>query len=435
MVQLDFFALNLALPRMAIDLDVSVTNLQWVISGYMLALAAFLIPGGRLGDILGRRRILITGIAIFTLSSLVCAGSNSTSTIIGFRVLQGIGAGIIFPVSVAVVANAFPEERRGRAIGYLYGLGALATAIGPFFGGFFTDVLTWRWVFLVNVPLGIAAVMMILAAVPNTRDDSVPRRIDLAGLLVIVAGIAAITLAVDRGAEWGWLSGRTLGLFLLGLLLLAGFVAIERRVRFPLVDLALFRNRPYVLVTLMGAIGNIGFVTTTFCSTLYLQQVRDLDPIAAGAIFLTASLACAVAGPASGWLGERFYVPGVMMASMVVGFPGLIVVALDPALGFYMIALAVFGFGYGLTWSIVSVGTQAVVPVEAAGAASGVTLAVVIGLGGLAVATAAAIIEALVSGGSSQGEAIKDVLVATGIGTVVLSILLGTFAIRGRVQA
>jgi MFS family permease len=162
MVQLDFFALNLALPQMSRDLHVSVTDLQWVISGYMLSLAAFLIPGGRLGDIYGRRRLLIVGIGLFVAASTVCGAAPSAGVIIPFRVLQGIGAAIMFPLAVAVVSNAFPPERQARAIGNVYGLAAIATGIGPFFGGFFTDAISWRGIFFVNLPIGAFAIAMLL---------------------------------------------------------------------------------------------------------------------------------------------------------------------------------------------------------------------------------------------------------------------------------
>ncbi|HEX6229671.1 MAG TPA: MFS transporter [Solirubrobacterales bacterium] len=424
MVQLDFFALNLALPQMSRDLGVSVTDLQWVISGYMLALAAFLIPGGRLGDIFGRRRLLIAGIALFVGSSAVCGAAPSAGVIIGFRVLQGIGAAIMFPLTVAVVSNAFPADRQARAIGNLYGLAAIATAIGPFFGGFFTDAVSWRGIFFVNIPLGAFAIAMLLRAVPESRDDTVPRQLDWGGLLAVAMGIALVTFAVDRGEEWGWVGAATVGVFLAGLGLLAVFVAVERRVRWPLVDLSLFGNHPYVIVTLLGTISNVAFVSTTIATTIYLQQVRDLSPIAAGAIFLAASGTLAFAGPLAGRLGERFTVSRVIPITMGIGAAGLVVVALDPGLAAYMLGLAVFGIGYGLGWSIVSVGTQQVVPTEEAGAASGVTLAVVIGLGGLAVAITAALIEALSASGTPEGDAIERILLVVAFSSAALGILL-----------
>jgi len=417
MVQIDFFALNLALPQMAEDLDVSITDLQWVISGYMLALAAFLIPGGRLGDTYGRRRMLIVGVAIFAGASTVCAAAPSAGVIIPFRVLQGVGAAIMFPLCVAIVSNAFPADRQARAIGNVYGLSALATAIGPFFGGFFTEALSWRGIFLINIPVGALTIAMLLYAVRESRDETVPRHLDWAGLLSVALGIGLVTFAVDRGEDWGWLGADTLAAFLAGLVLLVAFVAVEKRVRWPLVDLSLFRNRPYVVVTAMGTLANIAFVSTTLASTIYLQQVRGFSAIEAGAIYLVASGMIAFTGPLSGRLGERFTVSHVIPISMGVGAAGLVVVALD-------LGLAVFGGGYGLGWSIVSVGTQQVVPTAKAGAASGVTLALVIGLGGLGVAITAALIEGLSASGSPEGGVIEDILLVIAASSAALGFLL-----------
>jgi EmrB/QacA subfamily drug resistance transporter len=432
MVQLDFFALNLALPPMAKDLGVSVDDLQWVISGYMLALAAFLIPGGRLGDVLGRRRMLIAGTALFMFASTVCGIASSAGVIIGFRILQGLGAAIMFPLCVAVVSNAFPTERRARAIGNLYGLAAIATALGPFVGGLFTDALSWRWIFFLNLPLGAVAITALLRFVEESRDETVPRQLDWPGLAAVAVGISLVTLAVDRGQEWGWLGPRTIAACLAGLALLALFVAIEKRVRWPLVDLALFGNRPYVLVTLLGTISNIAFVSATLATTIYLQQVRGFSPIAAGSIFLACSAMVALTGPLAGRLGERFAVARVIPISMAVGACGLVLVAVDPGLVAYIAGLAVFGLGYGLGWAIVSVGTQQVVPVEQAGAASGVTLAVVVGLGGLGVAITAALIEAITAGGTPEGTAIERILIGVAVGSVLLGGLLDLLARRHR---
>lgn len=428
LVDLDFFALNLALPGIADDLGVSTSDLQWVISGYMLALGAFLIPGGRLGDILGRRRTLIGGLLLFSGASTVCGLVDSADVVIGFRILQGIGAAIIFPVCVAVVTNAFPEERRKRAIGNLYGLAAVAVAVGPFFGGFFTEEVSWRAVFLVNVPLGAAAITAALWGIRESRDETVPRRIDFTGLVAVALGIGAITFGVDSGEDHGWGSPEVLGPILGGFGLLALFIAIEARVRFPLIDLSLFRNRPYVVVSLLGMLGNVAFVITTFSSAIYLQQVRDLSPIEAGAVYLAASVTTAIAGPLSGRLGERFNVPRLMAVSMLVGAASLLLISFDTGYAVYIPALLVFGLGYGLCWSLASVGTQTVVPTEKAGAASGVTLAVVIGIAGLSVAIVTAIMDGLVAGGTSQGDAIESIWRVAAIASAVLGVVLGLAA-------
>ncbi len=426
-IQLDFLALNLALPRMASELHTSTTNLQWAISGYMLALAAFLIPGGRLGDILGRKRMLIVGLAIFGLCSLGAGAASDANVVIAFRVVQGIGAGILFPLAIAIITDAFPPERTMRAIGNAYGIGAVAMALGPLFGGGLTELISWRLVLLVNVPAVVAGIVVVALGVRESRDTTVPRSVDLPGLIAVALGIAMVTFAVDRSNTWS--AAATLAAVAVGLLVLVAFVLRERAARWPLVQLELFRNMPYVLVTLLATVSNVAFVVGTFASTIYLQQVEGYSPLEAGVIFLAASIACGVAGPLSGQLGERFDIPRTMVTAAVVGAIGLFVVSLGGALGPYLPALALFGLGYGIGWAMASVGTQTVVPAERAGQASGVTLAIVIGTAGLGVAAAATLIEA----GSSHhdlGPAIEDLLRWMAIGSVVLAGALGLAAER-----
>jgi len=424
LIDLDFFALNLSIPRMAQDLNDSATNMQWVVSGYMLALGAFLIPGGRLGDVFGRKRMLIIGLAVFGVAAVLCGTAGSTEVLVAFRVAQGMGAAIAFPICIAVVTAAFPAERRKRAIGNLYGVGALATAIGPFVGGAVTGTLGWRWVLLIQAPIAALAILLTVVGIRESRDETVPRSIDVAGLVTVAVGIGAVTFAIDRGQSWGWTSFATIGTALAGLALLAAFVYLEGRVRWPLVDLSLFRNVPYVTVTLAGMVANTCFVVTLFAATLYLQQVKEHSPMVAGVIFLAASVAVAIAGPLSGILGERFDIPRLMGGAIVVGAAGLIALAADASLGVYLPALAVFGFGYGLCWSLSSIGTQTVVPTQQAGEASGVTLAIVVGIAGLCVALVAALIEVLVAGGTGEGDAIQTILRTMAIASAVVGLIL-----------
>jgi EmrB/QacA subfamily drug resistance transporter len=421
---LDFFALNLSIPGMARELHTSTTDMQWAISGFMLALGSFLIPGGRLGDILGRRRMLITGTVIFGLSSLAGGLAPSAGFLIAARLVQGMGAAILFPLSIAVVTNTFPEDRRKRAIGNLYGLAAAATAVGPFVGGALTELLSWRWVLLINVPTAAIAIALMVRSVPESRDETVPRQIDFSGLAAVALGIGAVTFAVDRGDAWGWGSARTIGLFAAGAALLAGFVAIERRARFPLVDLSLFRNRRFVSVTLLGMVANIAFVVTTFAATVYLQDVRGYSPLEGGFIFLAASAMQAIAGPLSGRLAERFNIPRTMLVAIGIGAIGLLVIAAGLGIGLYAVALSVFGLGYGLCWAMLSVGTQTVVPQDRAGEASGVSLSIVIGMAGLAVAVVASLIEIVAAGGTGEGSAIEQILRVIAIGSVVIAVPL-----------
>ena len=209
-VQIDYFAMNLALPRMASDLNSNATDLQWVISVYMLTLGAFMVPAGRIGDIFGRRRALLTGIALFGLASALCAVAPTATLVIAFRALQGIGAALIFPVSVSVLTNAFPAARAGRAIGLAYGIAGLGNAAGPLVGGLLTQTLGWRSIFWLLVPFALVSFVIGALTVPESSDDTVPRRIDLTGLALITVGIGLFTLTFDRAPTWGWLAPGTI---------------------------------------------------------------------------------------------------------------------------------------------------------------------------------------------------------------------------------
>jgi MFS family permease len=426
LVQLDFFALNLALPQMAHELRVTTTDMQWAISGYMLAVGAFMIPGGRLGDILGRKRVLLAGVALFGVTSLAAGVSDSAGMVIAFRVLQGVGAALSFPVGIAALTNAFPEERRQAAIGNAYGIAAAGTALGPFVGGALSE-LSWRWVLIFNVPLALAALLLGLGSMEESRDPTVPRTIDVKGVAAVALGIAALTFAVDRGDVWGWASAATLGTFAVGALMLVAFVAIERRVRFPLVELSLFRNTPYVVITLAGMVSNICFCVTTFAVTIYLQEVRGLSPIEAGLVFLAPSLTLAVMGPLSGRIGPRFRPIGVMATAIGAGSVGLLILSGAHAWALFVPAFALFGAGLGFGWSFVSVATQSVVKPERAGEASGVTLTIVVAVAGLCVATAATLLEVLEAGGATAGEANQELLQWTAIGALAVSAALFAF--------
>jgi len=251
--------------------------------------------------------------------------------------------------------------------------------------------------------------------------------IDVKGVAAVALGIAALTFAVDRGDTWGWTSAATLGTFAVGALMLVAFVAIERRARFPLVELSLFRNTPYVVITLAGMVSNICFCVTTFAITIYLQEVRGLSPILAGVVFLAPSLTLAVMGPLSGRLGPRFRPIGLMATAIGAGSIGLLILSGAHAWLLFVPAFALFGAGLGFGWSFVSVATQTVVKPERAGEASGVTLTIVVAVAGLCVATAATLLEVLEAGGATAGEANEQLLQWTAIGALAVSAALFAF--------
>jgi EmrB/QacA subfamily drug resistance transporter len=409
-VQIDYFAMNLALPRMAVDLHSTATDLQWVISVYMLALGAFMVPGGRIGDIFGRRRTLLAGIALFGSASVLCALAPSATLLIAFRALQGIGAALIFPVSVSVLTNAFPAARASHAIGLAYGTAGLGNAAGPLIGGLLTETVGWRWIFWLNVPLTLVALAIGAWSITESSDESVPRRIDVTGLALIVTGIGLFTLTFDRAPHWGWLSVWTLAAFAGSLVVLAVFVGVENRVRWPLVNLSLARNRSFTVLVIAGTIANIAYVVAIFLSTVYLQQVRGLDPLTAGLAFLGPSAGAALGGVLSGRLAPKYPPVLVMGLTSVVASLSLAALASSSTWGVYLSALTACGFTLGLVYAFTTVATQAVVRPERAGEAAGVTLTALVTLAGVGVAVSGTVLEMLRQAGMTAAGAIDIVL-------------------------
>lgn len=404
-VQIDYFAMNLALPRMAADLGSSATDLQWVISIYMLSLGAFMVPAGRIGDIFGRRRALLTGIALFGAASVLCAVSSSAAMLIAFRAVQGLGAALIFPVSVSVLTNAFPRQSASHMIGMAYGIAGLGNAAGPLIGGLLTETVGWRAIFWLNVPFVVLSLVLGAVSIDESADNTVPRRIDIAGLSSITAGIGLFTLTFDRGSTWGWLSGWTVGLFVVSILILAAFIIIENKVRWPLVDLSLAKNSRFSVLVIAGTVSNIAYATTIFLSTLYLQQVRGLNPLTAGLVFLGPSVGAALGGALSGRLAARR--PQLVMGSVCIA-AAVSLVALSASHGWssYVPALTACGFTLGLAYAFTTVATQSAVRPERAGEAAGVALTSMVTMAGVGVAISGTVLEILQRAGLSTGGAI-----------------------------
>jgi EmrB/QacA subfamily drug resistance transporter len=425
-VQIDYFAMNLALPRMASDLHTRTTDLQWVISVYMLALGAFMVPAGRIGDIFGRRRALLVGIALFGVASVFCALAPSAAVVIAFRAVQGVGAALIFPVSVSVLTNTLPGEQASRAIGLAYGIAGLGNAAGPLVGGLLTQTLGWRAVFWLLVPLAAVPLLVGMKTIPESSDQTAPRRMDLTGLALITFGIGLFTLAFDRAPSWGWVSAPTAGVFLGSLVLLAAFVGVEARVRFPLIDLSLLRNTKFTLLVVAGTVANIAYVVTVFLSTVNLQQVRGLDPLMAGLVFLGPSAGAALGGPVSGRLASRNAPVAVMGAGCTVAAVSLAVLAASEQFVLYVVALTACGFTMGLVYAFTTVATQAVVVPERAGEAAGVTLTSLVTLAGVGVAVSSTVLEVLQHHGLSTGNGIRVILAV--IAALLLSAGLAVLA-------
>ena len=432
-VQIDYFAMNLALPRMASDLHSTTSDLQWVISVYMLALGAFMVPAGRIGDIFGRRRALLAGIALFGVASVFCAVAPSAAVVIAFRAVQGLGAAFIFPVSVSVLTNAFPPERSSHAIGLAYGIAGLGNAAGPLVGGLLTETLGWRAIFWLLVPLASVALLIGMKTIPESSDETAPRRLDLGGLALITSGIGLFTLAFDRAPSWGWLSVRTVAMFVASVAILGAFVAVETRVRHPLVDLSLLRNSHFTILVIAGTIANIAYTVTVFLSTMNLQLVRGLEPMVAGIAFLGPSAGAALGGVISGRLASRYSPTVVMGIGCSVAAVSLGVLAASQQWVVYLAALTACGFTMGLAYAFTTIATQAAVSPERAGEAAGVTLTSLVTLAGVGVAVSGTVLEMLQKHGLSTGSAIRLILavIAALLLPAGLAVLRTTLSMRG----
>jgi len=276
--------------------------------------------------------------------------------------------------------------RASHAIGLAYGVAGLGNAAGPLIGGLLIETVAWRWIFWLNVPLTLVALAIGAWSITESFDETVPRRIDLTGLALITVGIGLFTLTFDRAPTWGWLSPTTVIAFGLSLAALAVFVVVENRVRWPLVDLSLLHDPRFTVLVVAGTIANIAYGVTIFLSTVYLQQVRDLDPLTAGLVFLGPSAGAALGGLLAGRLAASRPPVLVMGLTTVASAVSLAALAASRTWFFYLPALTVCGLTLGLVYAFTTVATQAVVRTERAGEAAGVTLTALVTLAGVGIA-------------------------------------------------
>src|SRR5215210_6315998 len=306
MIMLDNTVVNVALPSIQRDLEVDLSELEWIVTGYALTFASLMLTGGKLADLLGRRRIFIVGLVIFTVSSLVCGLAGSGEVLIGARVVQGMGAALMNPATLSIIAATFPPRQRGTAIGIWAGTAALALAIGPLIGGLLTEHISWGWIFFVNVPIGIVAIIAALILVPESKDESAEQRLDLPGLLTSGIGLFSLTYGLIEANTYGWASPRIIGAFVVGTVMLAVFVLLERHQRIPMLDLTLFKNPTFVGANLAVLLVALAMFGVFFFLSLYMQGVLGYSAVQAGAAFLPMTILIMFVAPIAGRSTDRF---------------------------------------------------------------------------------------------------------------------------------
>lgn len=369
----DFFGIAVALPSIGRDLKTSTTGLEWTVNAFMLAFAAPLLAVGRLGDIAGRRKILLAGTAIFAFGSALCGLARSDLALIAARAIQGLGASMFFANSLSIVSNAFPAAQRGVGVGAWSSIGTIGSAIGPLVGGLLTQYLSWRWFFLVNIPIALAAIALTLSAVPESRDETA-KRVDIPGFLSVTLGLVLLVMSVELVDNFGLLSAPVIGSLVSGVLVLLAFVLIESRVSNPLVEFSLFGSRSFLGSSGVAFLANYGFGAFTFFMTLYLQHVLNFSPVTTGLVFLAYTLPfipmSTVAGRAmQPWGARRCMAIG--MFAIAISFAVFAFISPVTGVVFVMAGFVLQSVGQAYAYNISTTAAMDVVPEQKAGEASG----------------------------------------------------------------
>ncbi len=373
-VSMDATIVNVALPSIRADFGVTISNLQWTIDAYTLTLASFLLLSGALADRFGRRRTFQVGLVIFVIGSLLCSLAPNVGWLIGARVLQGLGGSMLNPVAMSIITNTFHVAReRARAVGVWSATVGVSMALGPIVGGALTQTVGWRAVFWVNVPIGLAAILLTALFVPESKSGVV-RRLDPIGQAVAIVALVSAVFALIEGPRLGWTSPVTLGLFVLAIVAVFGLIAQERRTPDPFIDLRFFTSFPLTSGSLTAVLGSSSFGAFLFINALYLQDVRGLSPIETGTFMVPLAAATLVASLLSGRLVGRFGArPSFIAAGLLIAASALTMttITVDSPVWTLLIAYVLFGLGFGTMNTPVTTTVVSGMPRSRAGVASG----------------------------------------------------------------
>jgi EmrB/QacA subfamily drug resistance transporter len=407
-LMLDSTVVVLALPAIHADLGASLDGLQWVQNAYLLTLAATVVSAGRLGDILGRRRVFLAGMAGFAIGSIVSGSANDEAVLVAGRVIQGLGGSALLALSLALTTDVFDRAALPRALGIWAAVSAVALALGPLVGGALIEAASWRWIFFINVPVAVLGSAILLTRGRESRDPSASR-VDLAGVAVLAVGLTAIVFALVQADEWGWGSVRTLGLLAGGCAVLVGFWRLEHRLDAPLVDFSLFRNGPYLGAT-AAAFALVGaYWSVMFFQPQYLQDVRGHSAVLSGLMIMPVTVPMIFISPFSGRLIARFGARGLMTLGMTLGTLGLIALTQIDAGSSYALLLAgylPFGVALGLVYAPMSTAAMAAMPADKVGIASGVLAMDRVMAGTVALAVTGAVFHALLGDDGSFADSV-----------------------------
>jgi EmrB/QacA subfamily drug resistance transporter len=426
MIMLDNTIVNVALPSIQRDLHIGISELEWVFNGYALTFGVLMLTGGKLADLLGRRLIFIVGLVIFAGASLACGLATTGGVLIGARVVQGIGSALMNPATLSIITATFPPRQRGMAIGIWAGVAAMALAIGPLAGGLITEHIGWNWIFFINVPVGAAAILFTRLVVDESRDTSAEQRLDLPGLLASAVGLFALTYALIEANNYGWTSGRILGLFAVAVVGLAVFVVLEMRQRVPMLDLSLFKNGTFAGANTVMLLVGLAMFGVFFYNSLFIQNVMGFSAVQTGASFLPMTgliiLVAPLAGKFSDRVGSRWLmgVGMVLLAASLFSFSRL-----GAGSNFWDVlpGLLIGGFGMGFVMTPTTAAAMGSVPVDKAGVGSAVLNSMRQVGGSLGIAVMGAIVASEVHGIPGTPEAAQGFITGYQHALVVASLI------------
>jgi EmrB/QacA subfamily drug resistance transporter len=352
MVVLDATVVNVALPSIQKDLGLSEANLQWIINAYTLVFGGFLLLGGRAGDLLGRKRLFLAGLVVFTSASLLDGLAVNSGMLIGSRALQGLGAAFISPAALAIITTTFEEGAdRAKALGVWAAIAIGGSAVGLVLGGALTQELSWPWIFFINVPVGIVVFILSLRLVPESKDEAAHRSFDVAGAVTVTGGLMSLVYAIVQAQKDGWGSAQTIGTFVVSAALLVGFVMIEQRAAAPLVRLSIFRTRSLTTANIAMFLVGSGLFAMFFFNSLYIQRVLGYGPLKAGLAFLPFTAGILVSAGFASTFSPRLGVRPIAIGGMVISAIGLLLLTQVSVGGSYMVdvlpALVITSLGLG----------------------------------------------------------------------------------------
>jgi EmrB/QacA subfamily drug resistance transporter len=376
MVILDATITNVALPSIQSDLHFNAADLQWVVNAYMLVFGGFLLLGGRAGDLLGRRRLFVVGITIFTAASLLDGLATSPGFLVGARALQGLGAALVSPAALSIITTTVPEgPDRAKALGAFAAISGGGGAVGLLLGGLLTDALSWQWVFFVNVPVGIATLLLALRFVPESKAEDTEGGFDLIGAFLVTSGLVLLTYAIVKAQDFGWGSDKTLGLGIAAIALLGLFAWTQTIFEHPLIKLSIFKKRTLTTANFVTLFLLSGMQAFFFFGSLYFQQIKGFNALESGLAFVPMTIGIIAGSVSSQNLIARFGVKAVLLGGMMLGAAGMLwTVQLTPDSSYWIgflpgIALLALGIGHAFV-PLTLIATGGVAPDES-GLASG----------------------------------------------------------------